>query len=69
MRVLLRHMDTGFYYCGGYDWVDEVAGALDFGTVLKAATVALEQKLSKLTVVIRYDEPECEVALPLSVCI
>jgi hypothetical protein len=69
VRVLLRHNQTGFYYCGNHNWVDEVADALDFGTILKAAFLAAEERLGKVTVVVRYDAPECELALPMEACV
>lgn len=69
MKILLRHGRTGFYYCGDRDWADEVSGALQFGTIQSAANAACEQKLDNVQVVIRYEAPECEFALPLTVCV
>ncbi len=68
MKIVLRHTRTGFYYCGDRDWADEVAAALVFGSIRLAAEAAGEQQLENVQVVIRYDSPECEFALPLAVC-
>ncbi len=68
MKIVLRHSRTGFYYCGDRDWADEVAAAVEFATIRRAAEAASEQKLRDVQVVIRYDSPECEFALPLTVC-
>ncbi len=68
MRIILRHSRTGLYYCGERDWADEVAGAQQFPTILRAAQTAAEQGIESVQVVIRYDLPECEFALPVGVC-
>ncbi len=68
MKIVLRHSRTGFYYCGGRDWADEAAAALVFETIREAAEAACAHQLSEIQVVIRYEFPECEFALPLAVC-
>ncbi len=69
MKIVLRHSRTGFYYCGDRDWADEALDALEFQTIRRAAEVACEQQLEHIQVVIRYDAPECEFALPLAICV
>ncbi len=68
MKIVLRHSRTGFYYCGDRDWADEVAAAVAFETIREAAETACAQRLADIQVVIRYEVPECEFALPLAVC-
>ncbi len=68
MKIVLRHSRTGFYHCGGRDWADEAAAAVQFATIARAAQAASEQQLEHIHVVIRYEAPECEFALPLALC-
>ena len=65
MKTILRDSLTGLYYGGNQDWCAEVSGAMDFDSIRTAAWVAQEQKLETVNVVLRYEEPACELALPL----
>jgi hypothetical protein len=65
MRTILRDSLTGLYYSGNQTWCVEVSGAVDFDSFQTAASVALEEKLKTVNVVLRYEEPACELALPL----
>ena len=42
---------------------------MDFDSVQMAALVALEQNMDNVNVVLRYEDPVCELALPLDRCI
>ena len=63
--IILRDSLTGLYYGGNQTWSAEVSGAMDFDSVHTAASVALEEKLESASVVLRYEEPACELVLPL----
>jgi hypothetical protein len=65
MKIILRDSLTGFYYGGTEDWVSEVSGAMEFDSIQAAASVAQEEKLETTNVVLRYDEPTCELVLSL----
>jgi hypothetical protein len=39
---------------------------MDFDAFHAAASAALEEKLESVNAVLRFEEPECELALPLS---
>jgi hypothetical protein len=69
MKTLLRDTLTGLYYGSNQTWCAEVSEAIDFDTIPTAASVAQEQKLGTVNVVLRYEEPACELALPLALCI
>jgi hypothetical protein len=42
---------------------------MDFDSIQTAASVAQEQKLETVSVVLRYEDPTCELALPLAPCL
>ena len=68
MRIILRDSLTGLYYGGNQTWCAGVSGAMNFDSFQKAALVALEEKLETANVVLRYEEPTCELVLPLGLC-
>jgi hypothetical protein len=64
-KVLLRNQETGQYYLGSKGWSANAAMAQDFDTVESASNVAWTQRLSGLEVVLRYEDPACDLVLPL----
>jgi hypothetical protein len=68
MKIILRDLLTGRYYGGNLTWCAEVSGAMDFDSIQTAASVAHQQKLETVNVVLRYEDPTCELALPLALC-
>ena len=69
MKIILRDLLTGLYYGGNQTWCVGASGAMDFDSIQTAASVAQEQKLATVSVVLRYEEPTCELVLPLAPCI
>ena len=69
MRVLLRNGRTGLYRGKQLDWVAEIEDAAEFGTIQAAGQTARSSDQEELDVVLRYDEPECELALNPVYCI
>lgn len=69
MKIILRDSLAGLYYGANHTWCDEVLEAMDFDSIQMAALVALEQNMDSVNVVLRYEEPTCELALPLAQCI
>jgi hypothetical protein len=65
MKIILRDSLTGLYYGGNQTWCAEASGAMDFASIQTAASVAQEQKLETVKVVLRDEEPTCELVLPL----
>ena len=65
MKIILCDSLTGLYYGGNQTWCAGVSGAMNFDSFQKAALVALEEKLETANVVLRYEEPTCELVLPL----
>ena len=65
MRVYLRNTKTGQYYASGHQWVSERWQALDLGDIERAAQVAFGEAVVDAEVILRYDEPTCQLALPV----
>ena len=63
--VLLRNKETGQYYAGPAGWVRDCAAAHDFETVEGAVQSARTQKLAGAEVVLRYEDPACDLVLPV----
>ena len=68
MKIILRDSQTGLYYGGNKTWCAEASEAKDFDSIRTVASFAQEQKLETVKVVLRYDEPACELALSPELC-
>jgi hypothetical protein len=65
MRVLLRHAGIGLYYAGRNHWVGNPGSALDLGTIERATEVGRAESVEDMEVFVAYDDPTCELVLPL----
>jgi len=65
MKVLLRDVQTGRYYRAGCKWTAEKAKAYDIGQMPRAVTLALESHLEHAEILLCYDDPSIDLALPL----
>jgi len=65
MKVLLRHAGIGLYYAGHKHWVGNPEAALDLGTVERATELSREEAFEEMDMVVTYDDPTCELVLPL----
>jgi len=65
MGVFLRNRETGNYYAGSNGWSGNSSKAHDFETVENAIELARTQKLAYMEVVLQYDDPACDLVLPL----
>jgi hypothetical protein len=63
MRVIIRHRGSGFYYAGKGRWVGDPWSAQEFPSVELAGQVVLQYNFPDTAVVLRYEEPLCELAL------
>jgi hypothetical protein len=68
MRVLLRHPDIGLYYAGPKHWASDPEAALDLGSIEHATELSREEDFSQMEIVVNYDDPFCELVLPLGPC-
>lgn len=64
-KVFLRSRDKGQYYAGSNGWSGNTSVAHDFSTVESAVELARTQRLADMEVVLRYDDPACDLVLPL----
>ena len=65
MRILLRSIKTGSYFQTVANWTDDANVAFDFEQVERAQKAALETGLAQAEVVLSYDNPRCELRLPI----
>jgi hypothetical protein len=64
-KVLLRNRETGQYYAGTNGWTGNASLAHDFETVESAVQLAQTQRLPGMEAVLRYDNPGCDLILPV----
>jgi hypothetical protein len=69
MRVILRDLKTGLYFGRQNVWVANPEEAADFVTLEAAGQAAGKCMGQHVAVVLRYTEPECELALNPSYCV
>jgi hypothetical protein len=65
MRVLLRHREIGLYYAGRKHWVGRPESAMNLETIERATELSAEEAFPEMDLVVTYDEPFCELVLPL----
>jgi len=63
--VVLRNRGTGQYYAASNGWSGNSSVAHEFDTVESAIELARTQRLADMEVVLRYDDPACDLVLPL----
>jgi hypothetical protein len=64
-KVFWRNRQTGQYYAGSNGWSENISVAHDFETVESAVELARTERLVGMEVVLRYDDPACDLILPL----
>jgi hypothetical protein len=65
MKVLLRKTNNSPYYVGSNQWTTDSSQARDFGQVEDAIELHRDEHLTDVEVVLRYDDPICDLVLPL----
>jgi len=60
---------TGRYYSTSQAWCAGALEAMVFDSVEAAAVWAQEQNLNSVQVVMHYEDPNCDLALPLDLCL
>jgi hypothetical protein len=63
MKILLRDDDARLYIGANDSWVADPNAATDFKLIENAGMKALERPKQTLAVVLRFDSPECELAI------
>jgi hypothetical protein len=67
MRVVLRNARIGLYYAGRKYWVGHPDAAVDLKSIERAAELSREENFEQMEIVVDYEDPECELVLPLGI--
>jgi hypothetical protein len=65
MKVLLRKTETSLYYVGTNQWTADSSSARDFEQVEDAIQLHRDEQLTGVEVVLSYDDPRCDLVLPI----
>jgi hypothetical protein len=55
----------GLYYVSPKHWVGDSGSATDLGTIERATELSRDESFEEMDIVVTYDEPGCELVLPL----
>jgi hypothetical protein len=69
MKVLLRDGRNGLYCGRGDNWVAAIEEAAEFDTIKAAGQKARDPDFDEVEVVLKYDNPQCELALNPAYCV
>jgi hypothetical protein len=69
MKILIQNAHTRKYYKAEDAWSGDVSDAFHFGVLADAARKALERENEDLNIVLRYEEPQCELAINPAFCV
>ncbi len=65
MRVLLQQRDTGLYFKDIDCWAPNSADAMDFHSSTAAIDFCVTNKLSKVQLVLKFEEQQYDIVLPV----
>jgi hypothetical protein len=65
MKVYLRHVKHGMYYCGFNRWTSDPTLAVKFETPGQALWAARGEKMTQLEIVIREGNPPVETVMAI----
>jgi hypothetical protein len=65
MKVLLRNTKTNHYYVDNNQWTADSRYARDFQQVEQAIELQRNEQLRHLEVVLSFDDPLCDLVLPI----
>jgi CheY-like chemotaxis protein len=65
-KVHLRERSSQRFYGGRDEWVAEKERALDFERIDLAEAVATAERLNEVEIVLAYEQPPCELTLPIA---
>lgn len=65
MRIVVRDSQTGLYFAEGNGWVRQPSDSTDFEEIESAARVCRQEEegANRFRIVLRYEEPQCELSL------
>jgi hypothetical protein len=65
MKVYLRHVKTGMYYCGWNKWTSDTTRAVKFETPLEAIQRARSEMMTQMEIVTYEGNPPVEKVLAI----
>ncbi len=68
MKILVRDLRTGLLMDRGGGWTSVPADALQFPTIEEAGGQALRPGEEDMVVVLKYEQPACELAIYPAYC-
>jgi hypothetical protein len=69
MKVLLCDARAGLYWGKGGEWVQDAGAGMEFKTIEAAGQMARRCEPQDINVVLRYDDPPCEIKLNPAYCV
>lgn len=66
MRSLIRSTATRLYFESEDKWAADISRAHDFGSSARAIQFAVEHRFKDVEVVLAYDDPHYNIAIPLT---
>lgn len=65
MRILLQHKQTGQYFRDIDSWVRDASTAMDFVSSTAAIDFCLNNKLSEVHLVLKFEEQRYDIVMPM----
>lgn len=65
MRILLQQIDTGLYFKDIASWAKNSEEAMDFVSSTAAIEFCAANKLSRVHIVLKFQEEKCDIVLPV----
>ena len=65
MRIVLQQKDNGLYFRDVGSWVYHSSEAMDFVSSTAAIDFCVANKLSKVQLVLKFDEQKYDIVLPV----
>lgn len=66
MRILLQNKESGEYFKDVGDWTLNPSEAMDFLSSMKAIDFCVTNKMSRVQIVLKFDEQHYDIVLPMS---
>jgi hypothetical protein len=65
-RILLRSRPSGLFYAGSANWVSRREEAFDFQHPEDATQMSRQQQWKGMELIFSYDDPACDLVVPLA---
>jgi hypothetical protein len=65
MRIVLQQIDSGLYFKDIGAWTRDPAEAMDFLSSTSAIDFCLQNRITGIQLVLKFQEQRCDIVLPL----